>query len=97
MAGDPIYNPYDATRITNTSSSSYGGTIIISNIYHSSQYVQQKQVPKKSKKEMAKERAENLHKLSFIMVNEFKPKVFQVIGYPMKSRPKPYHKNYALH
>jgi hypothetical protein len=97
MAGDPIYDYYDATCITNTTSASYSESIRfnISDSYISN-YVQ-KQVPKKSKKEKIKERAEKLHKLSFLMVNEIRPKVFQAIGYPMKNKPKPYHKNYALH
>jgi hypothetical protein len=102
MAGDPIYDCCDATCITSTTSTCYSAPIRFrvdstTDTYYTRSYTQEKRVPKKTKKEMVKERAEKLHKLSFLMMNEVRPKVFQVIGYPMKNKPKAYHKNYALH
>ena len=96
MAGDPIYDCCDNYTSTCSSSCVTLTTNSTTDTYYVNHYVE-KFVPKKSKKEMIKERAEQLHKLSFLMVNEVRPKVFQVIGYPTKSKPKPYHKNYALH
>lgn len=101
MAGDPIYNCCDATCITNTTStcsSSYDtfrvGFNSSSDYYYAREYQQSKSVPKPTKEQMQKERADKLHKLSFVLKHEISPNVFKMIGYPFKNAPKPYYRNY---
>ena len=100
MAGDPIYDccntNYSSPTVTCTCSSSMITINSTSDTYYASHYVESRK-PKKTKKQLQQEKAETLHKLSFLMMNEVRPNVFKTIGYPMKRIPKPYHKNYALH
>ena len=105
MAGAPNYDCcspyYDATMPTNVTCSCTPSSIRINDtVYANSYYYSYKQtvkkVIKKTKERLMKERADKLHRKSFIMVQEMKPNIFKTIGFPFKDKPEVYHKNFGI-